>query len=399
PEGYAFTIQQGVDETGNDFGNFQQGTKSGHKYEDENADGTEDAEDGNLAGWTIKAYADNDSSGTLNAGDTLAATDTTDAVTGAYSFSLDPGDYVICEVLQAGWTQSEPVNTICDFDAIDATLADGGYAVTITSGSTEENNDFGNWRQGTKSGSKFNDESNDGIWDFGESGLVGWTIKVFNDVDNSNTLSAGDTLEASTGTAADGSYSFNLDPGEYIVCEVAQATWTQTTPANTICDFDAIDATLADGGFAITITSGDTDPNNNFGNFQPPTEGCTPGFWKTHTDLWDAGSPDLSPNYDPTDDFYTAFGITVADGGALPDTLTLEGAMNLQGGGIKALARHAAAALVNSDSSIDYPYTTAQVIDIFRDGINASTLVLPDTYTLNEALAALSTANELGCPF
>jgi hypothetical protein len=199
-------------------------------------------------------------------------------------------------------------------------------------------------------------------------------------------------------TLGDGSYSFNLDPGEYIVCEVAQATWSQTTPSNTICDFDAIDATLADGGFAITITSGDTDANNNFGNFQPPTEGCTPGFWKTHTDLWDAGSPDLTPNYDPTDDFYTEFGITIADGGPLPDTLTLEDALNLQGGGIFALARHAAAALLNTDASIDYPYTTAQVIDIFRDGIDASTAIPPDSYTLNEALAALSTANELGCP-
>jgi len=148
-------------------------------------------------------------------------------------------------------------------------------------------------------------------------------------------------------------------------------------------------------GFPNEITDSDDHSLEIVGG-----EGCTPGFWKTHTDLWDAsGSPDLAPNYNPGDDFYAAFGITVADGGSLPNTLTLEQALNLQGGGIKALARHAAAALLNSDSSVDYPYSTADVIDIFRDGIGASTLIAPDEYTLQEALAALSTANELGCPF
>ncbi|MGH2489360.1 MAG: SdrD B-like domain-containing protein, partial [Candidatus Limnocylindria bacterium] len=264
PEGYAFTIQQGIDETGNDFGNFQQGTKSGTKYEDENANGIDDgAGDAGLVGWTIKAFNDNDSSGTLNAGDTLAATDVTDA-TGAYSFSLDPGDYVVCEVLQANWTQSEPSNAICDDDTIDATVADGGYAVTITSGSSEPGNDFGNFQVGTKSGHKYEDENANGADDgAGDANLAGWTIKVFNDNDNSNTLNAGDTLETSMVTAAvTGAYSFSLDPGEYVVCEVLQATWAQSEPSNTICDFDAIDATLADGGYPVTITSGSSEPGN-----------------------------------------------------------------------------------------------------------------------------------------
>ena len=180
-----------------------------------------------------------------------------------------------------------------------------------------------------------------------------------------------------------------LNPGTYAVAEV-----------NIPAGWDLTSATCSDGSpvTAIVLGAGET-VTCTFANTQLVQEGCTPGFWKTHTDLWDAGSPDLSPNYDPGDDFYAAFGITVADGGPLPDTLTLEGALNLGGGGIFALARHAAAALINSDSSIDYPYTTAQVIDIFRDGINASTAIPPDNYTLAQALAALSTANELGCPF
>ena len=175
----------------------------------------------------------------------------------------------------------------------------------------------------------------------------------------------------------------------------ASATLTKTATVNgTVTNtgtatgtFDDPDSTSATATASATVTG------------EPCGEGCTPGFWKTHTDLWDAGSADLAPNYDPGDDFYAAFGITIVDGGTLPNILTLEDALNLGGGGIFALARHAAAALINSDSSIGYPYTTAQVIDIFRDGINASTAIPPDNYTLAQALAALSTANELGCPF
>ena len=42
----------------NDFGNWREGTKSGIKFEDENADGDQDAEDLPLDGWVIRAYAD-----------------------------------------------------------------------------------------------------------------------------------------------------------------------------------------------------------------------------------------------------------------------------------------------------------------------------------------------------
>jgi hypothetical protein len=393
-----------------DFGNYQNGTKSGTKVEDTDADGSigEDSANG-LLGWTINAYAD-DGDGVLslvefNAG--AFASDATDG-NGDYTITgLTPGDYVVCEVGQADWFQSYPVSGSGDC-SISATLGAEGYAITITSGEDEVDNDFGNFQQATKAGFKFNDADNSGTWDLAEPGLAGWTIVVYADGGSTaGALDTGDTFVDSVTTAdglgADplGYYEFTLDPGDYIVCEVLQATWQQTFPTgNTVCENDLVDATLAPAGYAITLTSGQLDDDNDFGNFQPPTEGCTPGFWKTHIEMWDGStSPDLSPTYDPGDDFYAVFGITIADGGALPDILTLEDALNLNGGGIFALARHAAAALLNSDASLDYPYTTAQVIDIFRDGINASTLIPPDEWTLQEALAALSTANELGCPF
>ena len=90
------TLTSGEEERGNDFANFRQAAKSGVKYNDLDADGTQDVGDAGLSGWTIAAFADVDDSGTLSAGDTLAASAVTDG-TGAYSLALDPGRYIIVE--------------------------------------------------------------------------------------------------------------------------------------------------------------------------------------------------------------------------------------------------------------------------------------------------------------
>ena len=92
-------------------------------------------------------------------------TDTTDAL-GEYSFSLNPGEYVVCEVLKANWTQSEPSGAPAE--CADTGLAAHGYAITVTSGSTETGNVFGNFQQGTKSGLKYNDLNANGDRDAGE---------------------------------------------------------------------------------------------------------------------------------------------------------------------------------------------------------------------------------------
>jgi hypothetical protein len=62
-----------------------------------------------LAGWTIDLY---------DAGGALIASTTTD-VNGDYSFcGLEPGDYTVCEILQAGWINVTPlcipVTLVCD---------------------------------------------------------------------------------------------------------------------------------------------------------------------------------------------------------------------------------------------------------------------------------------------
>ena len=137
-----------------------------------------------LSGWTISAFADNNlANGVLDAAEIAfgaAATAVTD-VNGDYTLTLDPGDYIVVETLQATWFESPqvgtaPVNT-------DATFGLFGYAITLTSGQVETGNDFANFQQATKSGTKYNDLDADGVKDVGEPGLYGGNFAAVGVVD------------------------------------------------------------------------------------------------------------------------------------------------------------------------------------------------------------------------
>src|SRR5262249_57322760 len=139
----------------------------------------------------------------------------------------------------------------------------------ITSGSTEQNNTFGNFKQGTKSGVKFSDLNGDGPKDAGEPGLPGWDIRAYTDSNGNGVRDNGETTFALSTTDASGAYSFSLNPGKYVVCEVLQATWNQYRPrVNTICKrvANTDQPALAAAGLAVTITTASTEPNNNFSN-------------------------------------------------------------------------------------------------------------------------------------
>lgn len=112
----------------------------------------------------------------------------------------------------------------------------------------------------------------------------------------------------------------------------------------------------------------------------PGDQGCTPGYWKQeqHFDSW-AG-------YSPGDKFDAVFGRDATN----PD-LTLLQALQQGGGGLKALMRHAVAALLNaSNPGVNYPYTTAQVISMFQAAF--------DSGSYEATKNRLEAANELGCP-
>jgi hypothetical protein len=117
------------------------------------------------------------------------------------------------------------------------------------------------------------------------------------------------------------------------------------------------------------------DPDPPGGN-----QGCTPGYWKNHLSQW--------VTYSPGDDFDTTFGVNFFN----PDKTLLQ-AVNLGGGGLNALARHAVAALLNlASQGVDYPLSLAQVLDIVQgDGAYAGQSVTQRTNLL-------VAANEAGCP-
>jgi uncharacterized repeat protein (TIGR01451 family) len=275
------TFTSGAQVTDNNFGNYQNATKSGVKFEDMNANGVKDAGEPGLSGWTIQAFVDANGNGTKDAGETTVANSAVTNASGAYSMSLTPGKYVVCEVLQAGWNQSFPSGTACGAGA-------AGYGITLTSGQLDSDNDFGNYRNATKSGVKFEDLNANGVKDAGEPGLSGWTITAFVDANGNGTKDAGETtVGGSAVTVAGGAYSMSLKPGKYVVCETLQAGWFQSFPAGTACG-----ATAA--GYGITLASNAVDSDNDFGNYRNATKTGTKFDDLNANGARDAGEPGLA---------------------------------------------------------------------------------------------------------
>ncbi len=102
-------------------------------------------------------------------------------------------------------------------------------------------------------------------------------------------------------------------------------------------------------------------------------EGCTPGGWRNHLGAWPPTG--LSPD----DDFDTIFGVDLFD----PDK-TLNQTIRLGGGGVRKLARHGTACLLNAASpGVDYDLTEEQCIDIIRTG-SSNGLDIDDVVFFNE---------------
>jgi hypothetical protein len=93
-------------------------------------------------------------------------------------------------------------------------------------------------------------------------------------------------------------------------------------------------------------------------------DGCTPGFWKNHTDYWPVPV---------TTTFAEAFGATIPG----KESLTLLEMLNSRGGGEYAMFRQGAAAYLNSvyestvgEDVFNYPKSTSTVIRNVLDGLD-----------------------------
>jgi hypothetical protein len=128
-------------------------------------------------------------------------------------------------------------------------------------------------------------------------------------------------------------------------------------------------------------------------NVKPPDQGCTPGFWKNHEELWDGGTDDVTKTIKTYLGFNSVFQVSSAQSG-LDNSVTLSQALEVSGSDLMALNRHAAAALANADSGINFGFTVGAVIALYQDAVGA----IPGPLDVGSALAILSTANQRLCP-
>lgn len=245
---WAATNVGNQDVTGLDFGNYNKVRLKGVKFYDTDNDGTKDVEEPGLAGWTIQ----------LNDG----ADSTTTGPGGGYEFEVESGSsYKICEVLQAGYSQSS--TPTC-------------YEGTVPSADVEDLN-FGNNIRA--SGKKFLDANQNGSND-SEPGIQGFRIQIAwcQDAD-CNAVPPYPQVVQTVTTNANGDWSTVLPPPPTVptqsewwfrVCEVLPPSggWTQTAPSGNCY-------TLKAGG------EGTPGPNTglDFGNYCRVTFGKTLGFW------------------------------------------------------------------------------------------------------------------------
>ncbi len=209
---------------------------SGEVYDDANDSGTLSSGDPGLAGWTIE----------LTNTATSARYTTTTGTNGLYSVSgVAVGTYTLSEVVQQGFSETQPVSP-------------GTYSLTLSSGQTVTNENFGDYPTGAIGGEVFLDTNGDGTLESGESGLGGWTVELLN---TSNAVIAMAT------TGSDGDYSFaSLLPGTYTVQVTSQSGYVASSPASVMVTYDNGQRDTVNFGEFVPVAIGGEvfdDPTNS----------------------------------------------------------------------------------------------------------------------------------------
>jgi len=215
---------------GNDFGSYLGGAIAGQIFDDPDANGTRDAGEASMDGWTIE-LVDPTSGQVLDSVVTASADLNGDGTidlqseAGLYEFTdLASGPRVVRQLWQRGWAPVSPIT--------------GAQSVTVIADAVQPA-DFANHAlAGDVHGQKFSDLNANGLADAGEAGLDGWTIELVDPVTGAvldTTVTAGYDLNGDGAIDADyesGLYAFSglADGAGYVVREVARAGWLQTAP-------------------------------------------------------------------------------------------------------------------------------------------------------------------------
>ena len=286
PGTYTITTQSGQNVTGENFGNFQLVSISGMKFHDLDGDGVKDPSELGLSNWRIRLFENS----------ILIDSVLTD-VNGNYTFSnVGGGTYTISELVQTGWTQTLPTSP-------------GSYTIAATSGQNITGKDFGNFQNGTISGTKFHDLDNDAVRDVGEPGLQNWRIRLIRALIQIDSVL----------TNASGNYTFtNVGPGTHTVSEQLQSGWFQTFP-------------VSPGTYTISLQSGESVTGKDFGNAQASIVRGKVFYDRNSNGVQDVGEIGLTGwtvNATATNPLNTRSAVTQTDGlysiqGLVPDTYTI----------------------------------------------------------------------------
>ncbi|HSG40309.1 MAG TPA: hypothetical protein VLE27_11775 [Thermoanaerobaculia bacterium] len=139
----------------------------------------------------------------------------------------------------------------------------------------------------------------------------------------------------------------------------------------------------------------DSDPSHYFGTAPPPiatgTQGCTPGYWKNHTDSWAAAGQ--APGAKVQSVFSQASGYSSLGSASLLDALSFKGGSSLDGAAGNLLRASVAALLDASHPGVAYPRTPGSVVA----DVDAA-LASRDRDTILGLASRLDADNNLGCP-
>ena len=164
----------------------------------------------------------------------------------------------------------------------------GGWGITLAPGDDDTGNDFGNCQKATKTGMKFHDLNANGVKDAGEPGLAGWTITAYADTNGNGIRDAAETTRRGVrGDGCERRLQPEPEPRQVRGLRGAAGELDPVLPAPTRVRRGPA------GGWAITLTSGQLDAGNDFGNYQKATKTGTKFNDLNANGVKDAGEPGL----------------------------------------------------------------------------------------------------------
>ena len=173
----------------------------------------------------------------------------------------------------------------------------------------------------------------------------------------------------------------SLQPGESMTCTGASAAAAGAVAS----------AATAAGTPPCGPAVGDDDPTHYTGQEQQGGQGCTPGYWKNHTDSWPPTG--YSPSQKVESVFQEADRYPALGSASLLQGLSFQGGPTVEGAAGNLLRAAIASLLDSAHPGVSYPRTTAQVIA----SVDAA-LASGNRDTMLGLAAGLDADNNLGCP-